>query len=321
MIIAESYELLESAIRTLYESGEYEKIIELVDLQKEHFPDQRLPLAYWQISMAARIAAPSLCYHFMDHLLVDGLWLSQRLLRESPFFELLQGQLDFEQRVEKFLLNQTREQSQLLPLLTLHTENGCLSPESPCPLLIGLHDVNYTSLRSIKFWQPIAKRGWLVGVPQSTQAVWSGAYTWDNLEITQTEIATHVDALTEKYAVDARRTVLAGHGRGGEMAAFLTVSGGVDVRGFVAVFPYGKLMGDLESWMRTLQGLDFPNLRGAFIFSSTHADMPKEEIEKLVEIFNLFDVACHLEWVEGDGQIYTPAIDQAIINSIDFVLS
>ncbi|MCP4428498.1 MAG: hypothetical protein GY803_28775, partial [Chloroflexi bacterium] len=79
-----TYAQLESLIRKLYDDGDYEKIIELIDLQGGNFPARRLDLAYWQITMAARIAQPTMAFYFMDELLNDGLWISVELLHQSP---------------------------------------------------------------------------------------------------------------------------------------------------------------------------------------------------------------------------------------------
>jgi len=321
MTIAPTFAVLEASIRHLYGEEEYEKIIQLVDVQLPHFPEQRLFLMYWQISMAARMAMPSLSYHYMDQLLQDGLWISPKLLEESPSLASLHGHLDFKERLEKFAGLQRKEQAQLLPLLTLRAEDSCLFEQDPCPLLIGLHDAYGTALNSIRFWQVIAQRKWLVGVPQSSQARWSGAYVWDDQMLTQQEIEMHIHSLKEKYFINARRVVLAGHGRGGEVAAWLPLSGGVDVRGFIALSPYGAFMEDANQWMHLLQVYEHAKLRCAMVVGDQDPAVPLETIQRLVQILNALDVPCYFEVVPGAGRRLDPVYQPALLNALDFILS
>ncbi len=314
-----TYAQLESLIRKLYDDGDYEKIIELIDLQGENFPARRLDLAYWQITMAARIAQPTMAFYFMDELLNDGLWISAALLHQSPSLAPLHEMAEFNQRAERFAALQAREQAQLLPLLTLHQEKACGSAENPCALFLGLHDNYSASLDSIRFWQTAAARGWLVGVPQSSQARWSGAYVWDDQEIAQQEIEHHADTLKEKYYVNPRQIYLGGRGRGGEMAAWLLVSGGLPARGFVAVNPRGELMRDHARWMRLLQAAQQTGLRGALIAGADAPGLPLDDLRRTADIFNAFDVPCDLQIIPNAGAVHTPAYDEAMLQALDFI--
>ena len=295
MSTALTFRELESQIRRHYATDEYAQIIDLVDREGQHFPEQKLFLSYWQIGMAARLGKPTLAFHFMDELLGDGLWISEILLRQSPSLEDLQGLMDFEERVRKFGKLQTKEVAQLLPLFTLRSEGHCSSQDDPCPLLVGLHTGRGIALDSIRFWRPAATNDWFVGVPQSSQAIWSGAYVWEDREFAQDEIETQVGALKEKYFVDPRRILLAGHAQGGEMAIWLPLSGGLDACGFIAIGPRGSFMDDPNQWIKLLQARLSTGIRGAIIAGELDGWVPMVEVRRTVEICNRFDVHCRLE--------------------------
>jgi len=261
-----------------------------------------------------------LAFYFMDSLIEDGLWISQTLLRLSPSLESLQGLADFEQRVEKFGNLQIKEQSQLLPLLTLRKEGLCENKNEPCPLLVGLHADREIALDSIKYWHPIAEIGWLVGIPQSSQALWSGAYVWEDRQISRQEIDHHIKELSKKYYIDSRRVILSGHGDGGTLAAWLPLSGGVDVRGFIALNPRGSYVRDPSQWIRLLQA-NQPKTRGAVLAMECEIAGEEREIERFVEIFNTHHVPCKLLMIPGDGLEGNQAYEPALMQGIDFILS
>lgn len=310
------FPLFETHLRELYEDGEYEEVVALIDAHRAAYPEQRLFLTYWQISMAARATQPTLAFYFMDELLQDDLWISQELLRGSPSLEALQGLHDFETRVSKFAVLQTREQASLLPLLILRQEKQCHDWANPCPLLVGLHDNFSAALQSIPYWKPIAARGWITAIPQSTQARWSGAYVWDDAEATLHALENHLGTLRSKYPVDPRRIVLAGVGRGGGLAAWLPLAGGIAVRGFLAIAPTGEEMADPEQWMRLLQAHENTRTRGAFL-----AGEADPGLARLVDALNAFDIPSRLEIIPGVGRFSTPAFDDAILRSLDFLLT
>ncbi len=310
---------LEALIRKLYDDGEYKRVIDLIDHRMVDYPEQRAYLGYWQVGMAARMQKPDLAFHFLDALLDEGLWISHTLLRQSPSLESLQGLQEYEQRIALQAELQRQEQSQLLPLVTLHQEGTCLQ-SAPCPLLVALHDAPAIALDAIPFWRSIALSGWLVGIPQSSQALWSRAYVWEDFDKTQREVDEHLRDLVSKYFVDSRRVVLAGNGAGGEIASLLPLSRGVDVRGFVAVNPQGALTRDPNQWMRLAQAREIDGLRGAIVAGDQDAEL-LPEIQRIAEILNTFDVPTRLEIVAGAGPSFEEAYEAPIQRAIDHVLS
>ena len=308
-------------LRALYAEGKLREVIAQIDERSDDFPDERLFLAYWQIGMAARLDDAELAFLILDDLIDQGLWFNQVLLKNSPSFESLQENPEYEGRLREMAVLQDREITQLIPLLTLHQEGRCGSERNPCPLLIGLHAGRSLSLKSIPFWQVPATNGWLVGVPQSSQALWSGGYVWDDVQLARDEIDHHIRTLKEKYTVDPRRIILAGHRNGGELAALLPVSGGIDARGFIAIGPTGALMDAPDHWGRIIQGRPPQGLRGVILLGEQDPAPRVAELRRIVDLFNSNGLPCLLETIPGVGGDYIPDYDPAILRAIDFVLS
>ena len=310
----------ENRLRELLAEEKHLQIINLIEDEIENYPDQRIYLIYWQLGMASRENNPDLAVGYLDDLIEEDIWISQYLLRTSPSLENLQDSLEYNERVEAMAELQRREAAQLLPLLTLRQDDQSLPEGEAYPLMLGLHRERSTALGSIKPWQPAAEVGWLVGVPQSTQALWSGAYVWDDFAQARVDLAEHVRDLASKYPVDAKRVILAGHQQGGELAAWLPCSGGMDVRGFIAVAPAGVNTANPDRWFHALQANRPVGLRGAII-SGDIGTPYLPELKRLADILNAFDVPTHLEILPGVGPDDEPAFQEPIRQAIDFILS
>lgn len=311
----------ETHLRALYAEGKLREIIAHIDERRDDFPDERLFLAFWQLGMAARLDDPELAFQIMDDLIDQGQWISQYLLQTSPSLENLQPNPEYEGRLREMSVLQEQEIRQLIPLLTLHQEGRCGTDANPCPLMIGLHAGRTNSLRAIPFWQVVATHGWLVGVPQSSQALWSGGYVWDDVQIARDEVEHHINTLKAKYTVNLRRIIIAGRGSGGELGMLLPVSGGIDARGFIALGPTGTVMDDPDQWARILQGRPPRGLRGVILVGERDPYPHLPEIRRAVDLFNHNGLPTLLEIIPGVGGDYTPEYDQAILRAIDFVLS
>lgn len=300
--------------------GEYLQAINLIEDEGERYPDQRMYLAYWQIGLAARDSNPDLAIQYLDELIEEGFWISQYLLRNSPSLESLQDSLEFADRVDAMAALQRAEAQQLLPLLALRKEQPGGLGGQPYPMMIGLHAGRATALASIRFWQPAAENGWLVGVPQSSQAMWSGAYVWEDVAQAQEDLIAHVRELAQIYPIDARRIVLAGHRQGGELAAWLPCSGGMDARGFIAIAPTGVQIANPDRWFHLLQARQPKGMRGAFIVGEQDGRyLP--ELKRLTDILNAFDVPVRLDILPGVGADFHPDYQDALLRAIDYILT
>jgi predicted esterase len=159
-----------------------------------------------------------------------------------------------------------------------------------------------------------------VAALQSSQALWKGAYVWDDRDITERDVKHAYATLSENYAVDDRRLILAGHSLGGEMAMWLALKGAIPAAAFLAIGPGGPWMDNLEAWQPLLRERVDSDLRGYIITGEQDTSIPHENIETLVQWLNRAGVQCELETVSGLEHDHTPEYDPAVQRGLNFLM-
>jgi pimeloyl-ACP methyl ester carboxylesterase len=231
----------------------------------------------------------------------------------------LQGLPEFEALVERSQGLQSREQALLFPMLTLRSSGRCGSGQKPCPLLVGLHANASTAQASVNFWRAAAKNGWLTAIPQSTQAMWKGAYVWDDREASEAELVRQMQALQNQYSVDAQRVVLAGHAMGGELALWLAIQGIIPCEGFIAIGPSGPLLTDVENWAVILHEYQPRRLRGYIIIGQEDRTIAAENIHILVDVLNEAGITTELEEIHDVGHDFSPEYEDSLLRGLNFI--
>jgi predicted esterase len=315
-----SFEDFQARIQDLYQHQKYTRAYELAEQNAGLYPEQAPVVNYWRGGMAGGVGKKAEALQLLNSILAGGFWYGETLLRKSPSLQPLQGDPAFEKLVENNLELQEKDQQQLFPLITLRARVGCQDDEHPCPLLVALHGNGATAQSSVDFWKPAASAGWLVGIPQSSQAMWKDAYVWSDLEIARTQIEQHINLLSRTYAVDAGRTVLAGHSMGAELAIWLAVSAGVAARGVVAIGPGGPFMDNPDDWRELVQAYMGPPLRAYLIYGEADATIPQHNIHILADMLQKAGFACEVESLPGVGHEYEPAYIAPFLRGLKFVL-
>jgi dienelactone hydrolase len=310
---------LEARIQALYREQRYEAALELATQQAPRFPDQFHLLYYWRLCMAARVGKFDLALQILDEVLDKGFWYGEFLLRDSPSLLPLQKQPGFETRLKRNRILQDEEQAQLFPLLTLRSAGSCSYGQDACPLLICLHANASTAQASVDFWRAAAIAGWLVAIPQSTQAMWKGAYQWDNRETSEREIVKHYQALLKKYSIDTQRVVVAGHSMGGELAIWLAIKRIIPVEGFIAIGPRGSLIDDVENWTTFLREEPDRKLRGYLILGQEDRTVHPENIRILADILNEAGIPTGIEEIPNVNHDFSVAYEESWLRGLNHI--
>lgn len=314
-----SFEEIQTKIQKCYAERDYEGAYETATIFCDQFPEHRHVLYYLRSTMAARIGDYDLAISILEEMLNSGFWYGEVLLRGSPSYEALQGLPEFEQLVTLNRNLQELDHEQTLHLLTIRGEGKCLDVGDPCPLLLGLHANASNAQASIDFWRAAASDGWLVAVPQSSQALWKGAYLWDDRETSASEVQHHYQSIIEQYAVNQESTILAGHSMGGEMAAWMVLSGTLSAQGFIAFGPGGPFIDALENWAALIEQAAGTGVRGCIILGEEDDTVPQENIITFVEMLNQAEIPCQLEIVPQAGHEFVPQYEASLLRAIRFV--
>ena len=314
-----SFEDFQKIIQKHYQRGEYEQAYQLATQNAARFSDQALLINYWCICMAVRLGRSAEALQILSQSLENGSWYGEMLLRKSPSLQPLQGEAEFERLVEQNQQQQMYDQESIFPLLIVRPDGACQDDENPCPVLIALHANGSTAQASMDFWKQAALHGWLVAVPQSSQAMWKDAYVWDDLDVTQREIERHIGFISNRYAVDPARLVIAGHSMGGETAIWLALSGVIEVSGYIALGPGGPNMDEPENWRELVQAVTGRAMRGCLVYGDADTSISIQGIKNLASMLQDAGLACMLERLPGVGHDFHPSYAAALLSSLEFI--
>lgn len=281
-----TFEDLSKQIQAHFSAKTYAEGLALADSQTERFSAQYPVLDYWRACLAARLSDHARAIEILETALSSGTWYGQAFLQNSPSLEPLQGNSDYERLLDISHQMQSSDPANALPLLVIRPESECSSPDSPCPLLLFLHGNTDTAANNLEYWQPAAVGGWLLALPQSSSAMWAGAYAWTEHESAADEIETHIAKLTDQYSLDSSRTILAGFSMGAEIALWLALTGRVPAQGFILLGPGGPFMDDIDKWAPLIRESQDSDLRGAIITGLADVSIPHDNIRALVSGLN-----------------------------------
>jgi predicted esterase len=299
----------------LYQSGEYAEALDLITREAGRFPTEARRTYFWRVCMASLIDETQLALRLLEEAVATGLWYPETQLREDPDLLRLQGVPQFEQLAELCRQRQAEAQAQAVPTLTV------LEPEGDCrdaPLLLALHGNNQNAESSVAFWRSAVSSGWLLALPQSSQASGPDIYVWNDRDWALREIQAHYARLREQYAVDPNRVVVAGFSMGGEVAIWLALTGAIQVRGFVAVGPGGPYTQEPDNWAPLIEAGREQGLCGylvvgeqdIFCYSGTQA---------LATLLSLHDVPYELEVHPRLGHEFPPEFEQSLSRALQFI--
>lgn len=311
-----TYAELNQKMIEYFQKGEFQQALELVEREGVNFPSDRPLVDYWKMCAAARLDDRPLVYEVADRFHQDGLWYGEMMWRLTPSFKALQGDADFERLVAESLRLQAQDSSgkeagtlQLLP--------EKVSSESP--VLIALHGNQSTAVGTLSFWRAAVNEGFVLTVPQSTQAMFKGAFIWDDLATSFEQIKLCYAALENELKFDPARVILAGHSMGGLVAIQMVLTGELPVRGLIAngpALPFDDAPEELE---KALISAKERGLRAYFIMGENDVDIEQDAIKVFVEKMKSAGVPCELEIVPGATHDYHPDYDAALMRALKFV--
>lgn len=310
-----TYDALNQQLIQLFQNQRYAEALDLIVQDGPSFPADRPLVDYWQMCAAARLGKRQLVVQIAERCLADGLWYGPTLWRQSPSFQALQGDPDFERLVAASQTAAAREAPTEPVRLMYRPDNH---PGAP-PLLVALHGNQRAAAHTLPFWQAAVGQGWALALPQSTQAMFKGAYIWDDLPVAFAEVQAHCAQLQTAFSSDPGRMVLAGHSMGGLVAIHLAVSGLVPVRGFVANGPAVPFLETPEELEALLPAARNRRLRGYFIVGAKDDDVLGDKIQALAETLQTAGVACQVETVPEATHAYSPDYDAALLRALAFI--
>jgi len=313
-----TYAELNEQLSLHFQNKEYQQALDLILAEGSKFPAERILADYWAMCSAARLDNRSLVYQIAEQFHADGLWYGEVMWRQTPSFQKMQGVEDFERLVAASKKNMEADPtaSQSVSLKYLPVNHS-----SKSPLLIALHGNQYKASDTVPFWQPSVLQGYVLAVPQSTQAAYKGAYVWDELETAFADVKKCYTQIQTDTAFDESHVILAGHSMGALIAIHMALTSMLNLRGFIvngAAIPFREAQDELEALLPLARDR---GLRGYFIVGENDLDISQEEIRWFSGILKSAGLACELETIPGATHEYNPAYDNALLRALEYVNS
>jgi len=311
---------LAEKIQQHFEQQTYAEGLTLASENFKRFPEEVTTINYWRICLATRLEQFDLANKFLETTLASGIWLAEFLLRQSPSLAAIQGNEEFERLCQISAQMRTADGGEV-PLLVARPEDACAPGMEGCPALIFLHSNMDNAQNNLRQWGYLSKNGWIVAIPQSSQALWTGAYNWVDHQTTREEMDRHYQRLLNQYSLDGERLIWGGFSMGAEMALTLVLNGDFPARGFILLGPGGPKMDDLSQWGPLIDKAAGKRLRGVIWMGEEDRTIPQGNVRALVERLNAGGIPTQLETFPGLGHAYPDDLEVAAARAMDFILS
>ena len=320
-----SFNAFQEEVNLLQKDGKYTRALELITSKKENFPSKYGLINYWMISLYSLTGDTAQSLKIFEQTLSTGFWYSDLLLRKNADLKSLQGLEHFENLIKINKKNRTLDESHLFPLLILRSEGSCISSAEPCPLLVGIHANYTTAADSLEFWRAATKNSYLVAAPQSSQALWKGAYIWEDLVASSTEIIGHLQSLGDKFEIDPGDSIISGIRQGAEICIKLALSGKIQVKGFILINPDLSFLLHTDLFTLGMEPIYLDDkgeidLRGYIIKAAEIESLGEDTLEAFMDSMVELGIKCKLDFVPHAGYEYVPDYDQYLLTAIDFIV-
>jgi predicted esterase len=305
---------IEQEFHTLCSQGQHAAAYELATREAGRFPESAQAIVYnWRFCTASLMGEPALALRLIEEALCTGHHYSAQALREDSDLAALHGLPEFERLVERSAKLHEQATTHAKPQLkVIVPDNGA----APYPLLLALHGNRSNIAGSERYWRAAAERGWLLALPQSSQAMGEQTYGWNDHSWAVREITQHAAAVREQYPVDQRRIAIAGFSMGGGLAAWLALSGEIPARGLIAVGPY---LSNVDNLVPLLEAPRPQPLR-AYLVASQRDTYCYAVAHRLAELLTPHGIQCELELHSDLGHDFPLEFERSLISGLNFIM-
>jgi predicted esterase len=313
-----TYEEVQAEAMEHYQAQDYAGALEILTREGDRFPAEAANVLYLRSCMAARVGLPDLAVAILEDALNRGLWYGERVMRESPSWQPLQGLPAFERLAAVCKARQAA--AAIGPALrVLDPADGCPAGAT-CPLFIALHGNAGTADSAIQGWRAVTDAGWRLVALQSSQVGGANAYLWDDQETALRETAAQYADLSAQYTVDPARLVVAGFSLGGETALRIVLSGSIPAPAFILLGPGGPTMDTPDAWLPLIAQGAARGVRGYVFLGDRDNAVEQDNARRVVDLLNAHGVPCGLEMLPNLGHAYPVDFAPGIRRALAFVL-
>ncbi len=297
---------LTDELMRLYSQRNYAEALELVEQNADQFPVQRARTTFWRMCLLSLSGRPNDMLALFRHGLDSGLWWAGQQFVVETDFDPVRELPEFKQLVEESNRKSIEMQDQIQP------DRALLLPDDTSgelPFLIALHGRNGNKDQDLEYWDVARRRGWLVLAPQSRQALFEGAYCWDDREQGLNDILFHVEEIMQTHNVDRQRVVIAGFSQGSGMAIYTALNGEANARGFIGIGTWWQDPAELAIQRRDLRGY----------FVTGEKDHTLDRAREIQNVLKQNDIPFTEEVHPDLGHAFPADFERAFDQAIDFI--
>src|ERR671938_76397 len=173
-----TFDELNAEVMRHYRNEDYAAVLEVLEREGEQYPEIAHMVYYLRSCMAVRVGKPEMGIKLIEEALDKGFFYGERTMRDSPSWQPLQGNPEFERLVEICKARQAEAGADAV-LLTEEPESGCRE-DHPCPALVALHGNGSDGESALAGWRAAVSQGWLLAAVQSSQVAATKTYVWDD---------------------------------------------------------------------------------------------------------------------------------------------
>ena len=108
---------------------------------------------------------------------------------------------------------------------------------------------------------------------------------------------------------------------GGELAAWLVLTGRVSARGFIAFNPSGPYMEDPTKWAPIIDKASGTGLKGYIILEENNFTIPQRNILNFTNTLNAADIPCELETILSVDREFLDEYENSLARALNYVVS
>lgn len=276
---------LQVQLYALYGQGAYSDALQLIEGAEERFPGEASDVYYWRACLTGRSGDGAAALAALRTAEAAGYFYSEQLARD-PDLEVLWADPEFLQLMDVFAVRRQAAQAAARPILHTWAPEG-----SPRGLLAALHGNGGRVTVESLHWRQGVELGWAVAMPQSSQVLMTGLYSWNDLDLGEREVQSHLTALEPQGPV-----VLGGFSRGGGLAIRMALAGHAPA--FFAVAPAFQL----EDMLPRVAACQPGQVRGYIVVGDN--DFVYQRSLEFAAALEERGCACTVEVLPGHGHWY-----------------
>jgi predicted esterase len=303
---------IEQQYHELNQAGRWAEALDLARREMHRFPYHSQKIVYlWCVFPACRLGDTSLALSLLEEAAANGHWYSN--LRLDSDLAPLVGLPEFEVLERRFAALRQKAVVDVTPVVKVLEP----TPESaPYPLLVTLHGSQSNVGGFARHWWAAVERGWLVALPQSSQAYGPGTFSWNDWEWAQEEVGGHMQKLLQSYPVDPLRVVLAGFSQGGGLAAWLALGKRVNCCGLLLVGPF---LADVESLIPVLEA-NRPYTLRIYLAAGCYDRYCLGVAQRMAELLPQYGIECRLEVFDDLAHTFPTDFEARLPEALGYIL-